>query len=370
MFLYPRSAQVGVIQAVLMSFMITVTGTGNALVILGFVINKKLRTPSNYFLLNLAISDFFTGVFTLPLYLNNYIINGKWVHGKDVCKLWLTIDYTLCQSTIYNIVLISSDRFLAVTKAVSIQSENKMKPAFLKMAAVWILAFLNFGPAIIIWEYAVGYSLLSEGDCNPEFFYSGHYLLYSSIFDFFTPMTAIAFFNLSIYFNIRSRTKYKVQRNLAGFQEPTMSSVFVVDCTNVISRNMPSVPHETTPSVSRNSKILQSLSRICKTNHHSPDVRDETKNSALAKDKKMAKSLSVLVCTFSLCWAPYCFLTIVREGFCTTCISPVLYDVTCWLFFLNSSINPFIYPLCHPVFFIPPFPSLHLSHDVTFTKIL
>ncbi|MEE6522841.1 hypothetical protein FKM82_021477 [Ascaphus truei] len=110
---------VKIIQAVLMSCMISVTGAGNALVILGFVTDKNLRTPSNYFLLNLAISDFFTGTFSLPLYLENYIINGGWVLGKNICKAWLTIDYTLCQCTVYNIVLISYDRFIAVTKAVS-----------------------------------------------------------------------------------------------------------------------------------------------------------------------------------------------------------------------------------------------------------
>ncbi|XP_075070508.1 histamine H3 receptor-like [Mixophyes fleayi] len=202
----------GVIQAVLMSCIISVTGTGNALVILGLMANKKLRTPSNYFILNLAISDFLTGTFTLPLYLKNYVINGRWVLGKNICKLWLTIDYTLCQCTIYNLVLISCDRFLAVTKAVKYrQQQNNMKAAFMKMASVWMLAFLNFGPAIIFWEYAVGYSVVPDGECNPEFYYGGRYLLYSSFFDFFTPMAAIAFFNLSIYFNIRCRMKSRVQ---------------------------------------------------------------------------------------------------------------------------------------------------------------
>ncbi|XP_031760455.1 histamine H3 receptor-like [Xenopus tropicalis] len=191
------------IQAVLMSCVICVTGAGNALVILGFLVNKNLRTPSNYFLLNLAIGDFLTGTFSLPLYLKNFIMNGSWVLGKHVCKLWLTIDYTLCQCTICNIVLISCDRFLAVTKAVKYRDQQKkIKLAFMKMAAVWIVAFLNFGPAIILWEYFMGYSVVPDGECNPEFYYSSRYLLYSSIFDFFTPMTAIAFFNLSIYFNI------------------------------------------------------------------------------------------------------------------------------------------------------------------------
>ncbi|XP_069588412.1 histamine H3 receptor-like [Ranitomeya imitator] len=205
---------VRIFQAVLMSLMISVTSTGNALVILGFMINKKLRTSSNYFLLNLAVSDFFTGTFSLPLYLKNYIINGGWVLGRSICKFWLAIDYTLCQCTIYNIVLISCDCFMAVTKAVKYRDQqHKLKQAFMKMAVVWIIAFLNFGPAIVLWEYVVGYSVIPESECNPEFYYGGRYSLYSSIFDFFLPISVIAFFNLRIYFNIRNRMRSKEQNS-------------------------------------------------------------------------------------------------------------------------------------------------------------
>lgn len=36
-----------------------------------------------------------------------------------MCKLWLVMDYLLCTASVFNIVLISYDRFLSVTKAVS-----------------------------------------------------------------------------------------------------------------------------------------------------------------------------------------------------------------------------------------------------------
>ncbi|XP_069815757.1 histamine H3 receptor-like [Dendropsophus ebraccatus] len=326
---------VRIFQAVLMSLMISVTGTGNALVILGFVTNKKLRTASNYFILNLAISDFLTGTFSLPLYLKNFIINRGWVLGRSICKLWLTIDYTLCQCTIYNIVLISCDRFLAVTKAVKYRHEQQnLKAAFMKMAVVWIIAFLNFGPAIILWEYVVGYSVMPDNECNPEFYYSSRYSLYSSIFDFFTPMSAIAFFNLSIYFNIRGRMRNKVQ-NGGGNSSDSHSGkksndIFVVNCTEDLS-------HYITTSPQRNQKLETAKKKsnvkywflFYKTKNHKAAAKsarnektngdgtlDTTKNSALAKDKKMAKSLAILVGTFCICWAPYSFLTIISEGFC------------------------------------------------------
>nr|XP_044991210.1 histamine H4 receptor-like [Jaculus jaculus] len=45
--------------AFLMSLIAFATMLGNALVILAFVVDKNLRHRSNYFFLNLAISDFF-----------------------------------------------------------------------------------------------------------------------------------------------------------------------------------------------------------------------------------------------------------------------------------------------------------------------
>uniref|UniRef100_A0A7M4F8C2 G-protein coupled receptors family 1 profile domain-containing protein n=1 Tax=Crocodylus porosus TaxID=8502 RepID=A0A7M4F8C2_CROPO len=46
---------------ILMVIVILITALGNALVILAFVVDKNLRHRSNYFFLNLAISDFIVG---------------------------------------------------------------------------------------------------------------------------------------------------------------------------------------------------------------------------------------------------------------------------------------------------------------------
>ncbi|XP_078542327.1 histamine H3 receptor-like [Lissotriton helveticus] len=193
-----------------MAVMIGVTGAGNGLVILSFVVDANLRTQSNYYLLNLAICDFGIGTFSTPLFMKNYIMNGKWILGRHACKMWLVIDYIINQCSINTIILISFDRFLAVTKPVVYrEQQHKLKSAVLKMAATWVLAFLFHGPLIISWEYIAGYSNIPEGECNPEYHYSHYLRLWSSIILFFTPFVVILYLNVTIYINIKTRTRAK-----------------------------------------------------------------------------------------------------------------------------------------------------------------
>ncbi|KAG7250268.1 hypothetical protein CRUP_038512, partial [Coryphaenoides rupestris] len=46
-----------------------------------------------------------------------YVLTGRWPLGRALCKLWLVMDYLLCSASVFNIVLISYDRFLSVTRA-------------------------------------------------------------------------------------------------------------------------------------------------------------------------------------------------------------------------------------------------------------
>ncbi|KAJ0058693.1 hypothetical protein NL108_000417, partial [Boleophthalmus pectinirostris] len=54
--------------------------------------------------------------FCIPVYIP-YTLTGRWTLGRGLCKLWLVMDYLLCSASAFNIVLISYDRFLSVTRA-------------------------------------------------------------------------------------------------------------------------------------------------------------------------------------------------------------------------------------------------------------
>uniref|UniRef100_A0A8B9BC25 Histamine receptor H3 n=1 Tax=Anser brachyrhynchus TaxID=132585 RepID=A0A8B9BC25_9AVES len=208
----------------LMALLIAVTVAGNALVMLAFVADSSLRTQNNFFLLNLAISDFLVGAFCIPLYVP-YVLTGRWIFGRSLCKLWLVVDYLLCTSSVFNIVLISYDRFLSVTRAVAYRAQQgNTKQAVLKMVMVWVLAFLLYGPAIISWEYISGQSIIPTGECYAEFFYNWYFLMTASTLEFFTPFISVMFFNLSIYLNIQKRTKLR----LDVFHERVAKSLAII----------------------------------------------------------------------------------------------------------------------------------------------
>ncbi|XP_016103084.1 histamine H3 receptor [Sinocyclocheilus grahami] len=324
--------------SVMMVILVAVIVCGNALVIVAFKMDKSLRKQSNYFLLNLAISDFLVGAFCIPVYMP-YVLTGKWMLGKGLCKLWLVVDYLLCTASVFNIVLISYDRYLSVTKAVSYRAKQGMAHfAVVKIAVVWILAFLLYGPAILFWEQLTGKSRVPDDECFAEFYYTWHFLLSASAVEFFSPFLSVAFFNISIYLNIRQRRlgskkescspKCQDAANLYG--EKTRMSVRI--CWNSMTLKKKS------PAGGEKRSESDGLSMRC------------VQRSRLRQDKKIAKSLAIIVCVFAVCWAPYTLLMIVRAACRGDCVSHHWYEVTFWLLWLNSAINPFLYPLCHSSF--------------------
>ncbi|XP_019957526.1 histamine H3 receptor-like [Paralichthys olivaceus] len=330
-----------VVLMVMMVTLVLVIVLGNALVIFAFKVDKSLRRQCNYYFLNLAISDFLVGAFCIPVYIP-YILTGRWTLGRGLCKLWLVMDYLLCSASAFNIVLISYDRFLSVTRAVSYRARQSMThQAIIKMTAVWVLAFVLYGPAIIFWELAVGRSRVPKDECFAEFYYSWYFLLSASMLEFFSPFISVAFFNLSIYLSIRRRRfqSRQVQLHLQ-MSEPASTQGEGIPISHNWGFGMKLAVrgsfHSQTSSPNLG-KLDPSTSRVAMP-------------SRLSRDKKIAKSLAIIVCVFAICWAPYTLLMIIRAACRGRCIQHHWYEVTFWLLWLNSAINPFLYPLCHSSF--------------------
>ncbi|KAM9589336.1 histamine H3 receptor isoform 2-T2 [Trichechus inunguis] len=322
--------------AALMALLIVATVLGNALVMLAFVADSSLRTQNNFFLLNLAISDF--------------LVSYRAQQGDT-------------------------------------------RRAVRKMVLVWVLAFLLYGPAILSWEYLSGGSSIPEGHCYAEFFYNWYFLITASTLEFFTPFLSVTFFNLSIYLNIQRRTRIRLDgiKEASGLEPPpeAQPSPPLPSCWGcwhkgrgetlplhqyAVAKVAPGTdagetalgggsggggagvsPTSSSGSSSRGGEWPRSLKRSSKPSASSASLEKRmkmvsqsiTQRFRLSRDKKVAKSLAVIVSIFGLCWAPYTLLMIIRAACHGHCIPNYWYETSFWLLWANSAVNPVLYPLCH-----------------------
>lgn len=75
----------GRLQIPLYATILLLAVVGNALVIMTLVQNRRMRTITNVFLLNLAVSDILLGVFCMPFTLVGTLLRD-FVFGEIMCK--------------------------------------------------------------------------------------------------------------------------------------------------------------------------------------------------------------------------------------------------------------------------------------------
>ncbi|XP_051466237.1 histamine H3 receptor-like [Apus apus] len=345
-----------VLLAFLMVLLALVTILGNVLVILAFIMNRNLRHRSNYYFLNLAISDFAVGAFCIPLYIP-YALTGTWHLGRGLCKLWLVVDYLLCTASVFNIVLISYDRFLSVTKAVSYRTQQGITSSpVIKMVAIWVFAFLLYCPAILFWEHVAGHSVVAVDQCHAEFFHNWYFLLCTSTLEFFVPLVSVTYFNVHIFHNIQRRQRHGSAQDC---EAPKGSSLSWRLCllprprgsspSAEAEESVSSLMRSMRPAVMASCPSPTNISPTALKKDFSFSFRSRT-GSKLQRDKKTAKSLAIIVCVFAICWAPYTLLMIIRGACQGTCVHNSVYEISFWLLWTNSSLNPFLYSLCHVKF--------------------
>jgi len=72
-------------------------------------------------------------------------------------------------------------------------------------------------------------------------------------------------------------------------------------------------------------------------------------STALSGDVKAARQLGVIVLAFCACFLPY-FICFVVVAFCRECVGARLMTAVTWIGYVNSTLNPFLYPLCNRQF--------------------
>ncbi|KAL1267209.1 hypothetical protein QQF64_002884 [Cirrhinus molitorella] len=81
---------------------------GNGLVCAIVLRNRHMRTVTNIFILNLAVSDLLVGIFCIPTTLVDNLITG-WPFSNTICKLSGLVQGTSVCASVFTLVAIAVD---------------------------------------------------------------------------------------------------------------------------------------------------------------------------------------------------------------------------------------------------------------------
>ncbi|XP_019891729.1 octopamine receptor Oamb [Musca domestica] len=124
---------------------------GNLLVIAAVFCSNKLRSVTNFFIVNLAVADLLVGLAVLP-FSATWEVFKVWIFGDVWCRIWLAVDVWMCTASILNLCAISLDRYVAVTRPVTYPSIMSTKKAKSLIAGIWVLSFVICFPPLVGWK--------------------------------------------------------------------------------------------------------------------------------------------------------------------------------------------------------------------------
>ncbi|XP_041855665.1 neuropeptide FF receptor 1 like 2 [Melanotaenia boesemani] len=283
---------------------------GNILVCLIVLENRCMRTVTNLFILNLAISDLLVGIFCIPTTLVDNLITG-WPFSNTVCKMSGFIQGVSVSASVFTLVAIAVERFRCIVYP--LQPKLTIFVAKVAIVTIWVLALVIMCPAAV--------ALTVE---QVPF----HYMVYNDDFNNTLPL-------YTCYENFAKPQMRKV------YTAVLFAHIYLAPLT-VITLMYVSIGVKLCSSVVANREPQQENAAA-----HAR-VRRHGHPMISHKKIKVIKMLVVVALLFMLSWLPLWTLFMMADyggldrhhlDLLTSYIFPFAH----WLAFSNSSVNPIVY---------------------------
>ena len=227
---------------------VILTVLGNTLVCVAIYVDRRLRSPTNWFIGSLAVSDLFYALIALPFRIASVVVS---IPHVAFCMVWIWVDMFCVAASIANLVVIAVDRYLTITKPFEYQLKMTKRRSYCAICGVWAYAAALATLSILKWPEAEGI-LLIRGECanRNRVFYS-----VANIVAFLFPLVVLI-------------ASYTMIYRAAWIQFKKMDNI-----------------------------TLNSINK-----------EDKRKQKSVRRDFKATKTLAVVLGAFTVCWAPFFIL--------------------------------------------------------------
>ncbi|NWR20818.1 NPFF2 protein, partial [Emberiza fucata] len=131
------------ITSYLLIFLLCMVGNGGVCFIVLW--SRPMRTVTNLFILNLAVSDLLVGLFCMPTTLLDNIIAG-WPFGSLVCKMSGMVQGISVSASVFTLVAIAVDRFRCIV--CPFRPKLTVPAAVATIVVIWALAVAIMCPSV------------------------------------------------------------------------------------------------------------------------------------------------------------------------------------------------------------------------------
>ncbi|XP_019749306.1 melanopsin-A-like [Hippocampus comes] len=268
---------------------------GNFLVIYAFCRSRSLRTPSNIFIINLAVTDFFMCLTQAPVFFVTSM-HKRWIFAKKGCELYAFCGALFGICSMMTLMVIAVDRYVVITRPLASLGAMSRRKALSIVAVAWLYSMGWSLPPFFGWSAYVPEGLMTSCSWDYMTFTPAvrSYTMLLFTFVFFIPLIVIIFCYCCIFRAIRHTTRAFEKINCEGTRE--------------------------------------SAKRFHK----------------MKSEWKMAKIALIVILLFIISWAPYSCTALTAFAGYADLLTPYMNSVPAVIAKASAIHNPIIYAITHP----------------------
>ncbi|KAL7742991.1 hypothetical protein ACLKA6_011358 [Drosophila palustris] len=305
---------------------------GNLLVISTLMQNRRMRTITNLFLLNLAISDILLGVLCMPVTLVGTLLRN-FIFGEFLCKLIQFSQAASVAVSSWTLVAISCERYYAICHPLRSRTWQTISHAYKIIGFIWLGGFVCMTP-IAIFSQLIPTSRPGYCKCREHWPDQGYERFYNIMLDLI--LLVLPLMILCIAYVLITRTLYigmnEGKDNTIPFGNCNVQTAVTASIAGtpgssncILVLNAPTAYNEssnnnisgstatattttaltnTTTTTLTTVTLAKPLTSTPSLRVHEAALRRSNEAKTLENKKRVVKMLFVLVLEFFICWTP------------------------------------------------------------------